>query len=296
MRRFVVCRRWRSIGALAFFNSIAYDGISISRVELLGFVVTSSCDGPTPLHKFAMKFSVSIVFILLALLSTLQLVKAQCSPTPNAGGTTFAYGVTDSITPLVFEPQPFVACDNALLYYYGNNPDTIYMESSSRLVVKSSFNLVVYLRNNCQLRIDTTSPAIKHFRQIFYDTTYTTFVDTVGITVVNGLTACPGLSFAYSAFPNGLSPCTLPTGIQNLQGSINAEVSPIPASEYINISLSQTAFPVELTLYGTDGKMLRNQVLTFNTTKLDVSGLPSGMYMLTLSNSKSRLVRRILVE
>ena len=170
------------------------------------------------------------------------------------------------------------------------------MESSSRLVVRSSFNLVVYLRNNCQLRMDTTVAGTKHFRQIFYDTTYTTFVDTAGITVVNGMTACPGLAYSYSAFPNGLSPCTLPTGIQNLQGSINAEVSPIPSSEYINISLSQTTFPVELTLFGTDGRMLRNEILTSHATKLDVSSLPSGVYLMSLINSKSRLVRRIVVE
>lgn len=236
------------------------------------------------------------LLLIIGCLSQAPAVFSQCSPSPNTGGTIFAYGVTDSITPVVFEPQPFVACDNSLIYYSGNNPDTIYMEASSRLVVRSSFNLVVYLRNNCQLHIDTTSAGIKHFKEIVYDPTFTMFVDTAGITVVNRFASCPGMTYSYAAFPNGASPCTLPNAIQEGLGSSEFHVYPQPAQDRLNISVPVTMAQAMLTLTASDGRLVGRHRMDAGNSQIDISNLSAGIYILMASNSKQRIVQRIAIE
>ena len=249
-----------------------------------------------PVQIYPMRRFSQVLLLIIGCLSQVPSVFSQCSPSPNTGGTTFAYGVTDSITPAVFEPQPFVACDNSLIYYSGNNPDTIYMESSSRLVVRSSFNLVVYLRNNCQLHIDTTSPGLKHFKEIVYDPTFTMFVDTAGITVVNGLTSCPGLTYSYASFPNGVSPCTLPSAIVEGLGSSEIHVYPQPAQDRLNISVPISMSQTMLTLTASDGRLVGQQLIGAGNSQIDISNLSAGIYILMVSNSKQRIIRRIVVE
>lgn len=243
-----------------------------------------------------MKHLSRILMPLLVLVATVQFLAAQCSPAPGTGGTTFPYGVTDSITPMLFRPQPFIACDNALLYYDGNNPDTIYLETSTRLVVGSCFNLVVYMRSNSQLRIDLISTGMRQFQEIIYDTSYTTFVDTAGMTVVNGLTACPGLTYSFAAFPNGTSPC-ITTGVSPASNDTPIlKVWPQPATDGLHLSLPRRATGATVGLFALDGRQVLRETLSGSELRLPVADLPGGLYLLRVSDARQSWVRRVVIN
>lgn len=234
------------------------------------------------------KLSVAVL-LTLSFLVQCDRLWAQCSPSPGASGTTFAFGVTDSVTPLQFVPSPFIVCDNGTLYYHGNNPDTVYLEGSARLVVATSFNLVVFMRNNCQLRLDSAG-GMHHFDRIVYDPTFTTFVDTAGIVVVNGFTSCPGMSYTYSNFPNAASPCAVATSAEPRHDARpQVWTQPVPAIAWVELP-SALQFNARLTLWSMDGReMLRLQHVQGPRVGMDIAHVPPGIYLLQVETADGRL-------
>jgi hypothetical protein len=229
-----------------------------------------------------MRHILLFALMLLSVANSTTLL-AQCAPAPRVGGTTFAYGVMDSVTPAqVHPPQPYIVCDNASLYYFGNDPDTIYLEGSAQLKVGSSFNLVVYLRNNCSLRLDLVQSATKHFNKIVYDPTFTSFIDTAGIVVVNGFTACTGMAYSYAAFPNGNSPCAQATGTAAIAPQSAWTVWPNPARDWLEVTTgARVPKGTKAELFSMDGRMVREQAVA-EGQRIAVGDLPRGFYTLRL--------------
>jgi Secretion system C-terminal sorting domain len=236
----------------------------------------------------------TFALFLLCLLSVAQLA-AQCAPSPRSTGTTFAFGVTDSVTPALFVPQPFVVCDNASLYYYGNNPDTVYLEGSARLFVESCFNLVVYMRSNSQLRCYTTSvPRI--FSAVTYDPTFTTFVDTAGSTF-QSMTSCMAMSYNYQHFPNGNSPCGTATAISDQATSTAWQAFPNPTQGLLNVDLPASWLgKVETSLFGMDGRLVMTSTIMGPHANIDLENLPAGNYLMRLTQASKSLARVVRVE
>ncbi|MBK8443024.1 MAG: T9SS type A sorting domain-containing protein [Sphingobacteriales bacterium] len=74
-------------------------------------------------------------------------------------------------------------------------------------------------------------------------------------------------------------------------------LSPIPASDYINISLTTPIYePCEINLYDLTGRIVLNTRYSATQThqRLELSNLPQGIYTLCLQNS-TFFVKRILV-
>ncbi|MEI6755287.1 MAG: T9SS type A sorting domain-containing protein [Paludibacter sp.] len=66
---------------------------------------------------------------------------------------------------------------------------------------------------------------------------------------------------------------------------INSKISifPNPCKEYINIDVSnKTNFTIKI--YNLTGVLVRNETITANTTKIDMSTLPSGIYLLKIGS------------
>ncbi len=240
------------------------------------------------------KNSPSLLLLLFAFLLGTTQAYAQCTPAPRVGGTTFAFGVTDSVTPTQFVPGPYIVCDNASLYYYGNNPDTIYLEGSARLHVAFSWNLVVYMRNNSQLKCDTT-PALRTFAHVIYDPTFTTFVDTAASTILN-LTSCMAMSYDYNAFPGGISPCSTPTSLA-ARTAPQLDVFPNPVTENLHLRLpANWQDGAVVMIYGMDGRQVGKHFVSGLDPMVDVTTLPPGNYLLRAMHGAAMISRIVEVR
>ena len=234
-----------------------------------------------------------LLLALCAAFASLSPTYSQCMVSPSSQGTTFAYGVTDSITPTQSVASPFIACDNSSIYYYGNSPDTIFLEGSAHLKIGACWNLVVYMRNNCRLEIDTTiSASQRQIAHIYFDPAFTTFQDTAGTNIL-AMTSCPGLSYTYSNFPNSQSPCALPTGAESRE--IQAfEVYPNPATEGFNISISEEKALVEI--MGYDGRLIDRRTIQRGDSRIQTTDWPKGLYLVRVSAGKASATRKLMVR
>ena len=93
--------------------------------------------------------------------------------------------------------------------------------------------------------------------------------------------------------PNTISGCET-TSIENFN-SLENEVCiyPNPANSILNI---QADYPInDLTIYNTFGqKIMLSQKQNSNKIQIDISGLPNGIYILTINNKSSRTFRKII--
>jgi hypothetical protein len=232
----------------------------------------------------------TICLLLFSCLSVSHKLMAQCSPAPRVTGTTFAFGVTDSVTPSQTAPQPYLVCDNASLFYFGNDPDTVYLEGSARLWVKSCFNLVVYMRNNSQLRCDTVT-LTRVFSDVIYDPTFTTFVDTAG-SVFQHFTSCLSMAYNYAAFPNGNAPCASPTGWEEKADALSWEAYPNPVTTTLHLSLPVAwRGIVHCELYRLDGGLVAQQTVSHANADIDLARYPAGNYLLRLAHEGKAMTR-----
>lgn len=215
-------------------------------------------------------------------------ITAQCFPTLPAHAQTIPFGVNDSN----FNHPGSVhhVCFNGQYYYYGNNPDTIFLEGSARLIIGFSYNLTVFMSNNAQLIIDTTTSGLYYIKKIVYDTTYTMFVDTSYATI-DSLIECPGLIFNYVNFPHAISPCyTL--GDESLK-DYECNIYPTLTDGGINIITSLGDFNVDVSdLSG------RNILHASNSNFISIAGHSPGIYLISLYNSEGLVIakRKIILR
>jgi hypothetical protein len=74
-------------------------------------------------------------------------------------------------------------------------------------------------------------------------------------------------------------------------------VYPNPARQYLNILINQTGQTTgSIELYSMDGRKYFDKELTQSKTVLDISGLPTGLYLLKIIRDQSMVVRKIFKE
>jgi len=84
------------------------------------------------------------------------------------------------------------------------------------------------------------------------------------------------------------------TAIEDPEPSLDVKILPNPASDKLRISVADFA-SVDLRLIDAQGKVVRERTFAEQTV-IDVSDLPSGIYVLQLNSETGRAVKRIVVE
>ncbi|MBP5541113.1 MAG: T9SS type A sorting domain-containing protein [Bacteroidales bacterium] len=85
-------------------------------------------------------------------------------------------------------------------------------------------------------------------------------------------------------------------GISDVEGDAAFTLAPNPTHGTVVLTLAETAEGAELTLCDLGGRELRRVQVTGTTLSLDVSALPSGVYLLKLTTPQGVAIRRLLVE
>jgi len=86
-----------------------------------------------------------------------------------------------------------------------------------------------------------------------------------------------------------------PVGINKIENNISVNLFPQPAKDILNIQM-ENGFDIssyEISEMG--GKVICSAALNFNKT-IDVSSLPSGMYLLRITSGQKGITRKFLVE
>lgn len=218
-------------------------------------------------------------------------VMSQCTPVLPSSFYGVPFGGTDTLM-----PSPDVnhyQCDNSTFYYYDNNPDTIFMEGSARLTVGGSTNLVIYMKNNCQLINDTSSAGIKHVTALIYDPAFTTFVDTAGITF-DTIISCPGLAFDYSNH-GGASPCATLGTEDNPSNLLTVYPNPVIYDNFQIAGLQPEMLPAQIEILDMSGRMVMTSVL--NGPWVNITSMPSGIYLVNLRmDNGEKAVKKIIIR
>ncbi len=204
---------------------------------------------------------------------------AQCTPLIPSNVQIIPFGVTDSSYD--HPGSTHHVCFNSFYYYYNNNPDTIYLEGSARLTVGFSTNLTVYMQNNAQLIIDTTTSGLYDFKKIVYDPTFTLFVDTSYATI-DSLISCPGMTYNYSNFSGSISPCDT-LGLEDDEAN-GIRVFPTATNGDITVETDLSDFDVDI--YDLLGKKISH---VRNQHKISINDQPTGMYLVSVINENGKV-------
>ena len=91
------------------------------------------------------------------------------------------------------------------------------------------------------------------------------------------------------------------TNISKNTTNVNFKVYPIPANDNITIELSEinnADQSVDIIIYSLEGKVVlaNTQSLFDNTTKIDVSSIESGVYLLQVKSSSFTLNKNIIIS
>jgi hypothetical protein len=91
----------------------------------------------------------------------------------------------------------------------------------------------------------------------------------------------------------------IPTSIADIECNCKSNLSlwPVPANDvlYLNYSAEKNNSLTTISLYNMDGKLVLCKDIR-NNKELDVSNLPSGIYMLKLNNSKETFTKKIIIK
>lgn len=85
------------------------------------------------------------------------------------------------------------------------------------------------------------------------------------------------------------------TGLADLVGS-NVSLYPNPATNYIRVNFENSAEPAIIRLYNITGSLLSETISQNNITKVDVSALTSGVYMLHISTLDGNTYQNKIVK
>ncbi|MGD9493971.1 MAG: T9SS type A sorting domain-containing protein [Bacteroidales bacterium] len=78
------------------------------------------------------------------------------------------------------------------------------------------------------------------------------------------------------------------------QQNINISMHPNPASDVVYFDVEENCFPLDMVIFDMAGREVLSGEISDN--RIDVSGLPKGMYCISLTGSGIRAVSRLLVE
>lgn len=224
------------------------------------------------------KIYLALVFTIC--ISIPSLLQAQCFPLVPSNAQVIPFGANDSN---FFHPGlTHHVCSNAFYYYYGNNPDTIYLDASAILTIGFCQNLTIYMRNNAQLHIDTNTFGLYMIKKIVYDTAYTWLTDTSYATVDSAI-ACPGMAYNYSNFPGGSSPCFLSIEDPGEESSI--KIYPTITSGEIRIETSIEDYEIEV--YDLTGRKI---ISAHNKNLISIGGHSPGIYLVSIHQNGKRLL------
>jgi hypothetical protein len=231
------------------------------------------------------------IVILLGLLFTNKL-QAQCLPWISPSIRVTATGNTLDSSFASFHSK-YLVCNNAQLYYYGNSPDTIFVEGSGKLIIGYCWNLTVYMRPNAMLQIDTTQLGMKRIGSIVYQPLFLGFQDTSGV-IIDTMISCTSLQYNYAGFPSGTGPCNNSVAVEPLAETEGSYLYPVPASDFVFLPAELKASG-EYYLYNIQGRLLQAGVV--DEDKIPVGELTSGhLYLLRLHAKNSTRSFRILKQ
>ncbi|MBW6459371.1 MAG: T9SS type A sorting domain-containing protein [Bacteroidales bacterium] len=85
--------------------------------------------------------------------------------------------------------------------------------------------------------------------------------------------------------------------IEEISSPVHFTVGPNPAKGYVNIFLSHDPVSAyELTIQDLTGRILRRQTVTDSGQRIDISGIGSGMYIVSLTNGSEEWNRKLLIN
>ena len=86
-----------------------------------------------------------------------------------------------------------------------------------------------------------------------------------------------------------------PAGINELQSS-QISIYPNPATDKITIEIAAGLASSQLSIINLNGEEVLTRQITQPKTQIDISNLPSGVYIVRLTNDKTVEVRKIIKE
>jgi hypothetical protein len=241
----------------------------------------------------AMKILSRLFFLCLAALSPMLLV-AQCA-TPTIPSNSFLLGAPNTDSLLGDPATSHYICVGTTLYYADTGADTIYMGGSSTLVVLGCRDLVLYMNANCTLVIDSTTSSAKHIRKLVLRPIFAHFQDS-SLATIDSLETCFTLAYDFSQFAGGADPCAA-LAAPAPAGASDWSAYPNPVLHALYLEAPPQGKPGSGRLVNAWGvEVGRAVLLPGQTSTLDLSRLPSGIYTLLVQQGEEWTTRKVVKQ
>lgn len=225
--------------------------------------------------------------VLCTLLFTLILTNSfgQCSPVISANTA------SDLYTGDTLYGGNHHLCFNSYTSYFGNGPDTIYLEPQSSLTIIWSDQLVLYVSKDANVFKGGNGTNSYIIKELFYDTP-SDLTDTSNMTIQSS-TYCPGMNYDYIQMtPIPDQGCIGTASIEKLSAK-TFNVFPNPSSGSFTI---ETVEAGEMSLFNLAGNKMMNQTLDNGQNTINGEYLSSGIYLVRIKFGSSVSQSKLVIE
>ena len=188
-----------------------------------------------------------------------------------------------------FSQGQFYLCNNATLYFKGNQSSTMpdfFLTAGSKLVLLDSYLYpTVHMQGNCELDAQGGNQNITLHRDSSGLLTDTANVNWLSHNVYGGV------GYTYNNWPNSSDPCSLSPSASGDYDKLKAKIhvqNNLLIYELIHLKKAT------LEIYGMSGKLLLSQSISANG-KINMSELASGFYMIVLHDKGLSFRQKVFI-
>lgn len=102
---------------------------------------------------------------------------------------------------------------------------------------------------------------------------------------------------SQTVYPDSSTICDLATSINSLENTFAVDIFPNPTTDKLNIKITYTVNSfVSIMISNTLGEVIFQKELTANEKNLDISELPKGLYLLSISVNENIITKKIIKQ
>lgn len=156
------------------------------------------------------------------------------------------------------------------------------------VLINGNYHKVFYIQGSCADMSLSYIEGIGSSYGLIFPNRFDQKESHLSCTKVNGLTY----------YPSNTWPCNLPTNVENLDKNHLFDVFPNPVSNEINIIIPDTENSTAniITLLSPIGQILITEKISNTKNTIDISLLPKGLYILTISVNENIFTKKIIKQ
>ena len=191
---------------------------------------------------------------------------------------------TDSTSEKLLYDFSLQVGDTVLSFLNGNCPTTVTISNIDSILINGNYHKRFYLQNACSgIQIYFIEGIGSNFGLLYPNNTGN--ISNLDCVKINGQTY----------YPSNMSPCNLITSTDNIQLESSINIYLNHTTDKINIEFTRFDNSAALlTVYNYFGQEIKKQTTNSNQTQINISELPTGIYLVTVTQNNKTINKKII--